>query len=99
MIISIATAVVRAEARDSFKHAARARIALARRQHGCLAYDVHESVTEPGRFVFVERWGGDETGTAQPASRHTRDFLEMMGDAVTAADVMEVVTRQKHEPA
>jgi quinol monooxygenase YgiN len=46
MLIAIATAVVRPQACHSFRQAARRRIAFARRQSGCLAYDVHESVMQ-----------------------------------------------------
>lgn len=54
--IVIARAEVRPEARDIFVAAAADCIAATRREQGCLAYDMHESVTQPGRFVSYERW-------------------------------------------
>ena len=35
---------------------------------GCLAYDLHQSVTEPAVFMFFERWESDEALAAHAAS-------------------------------
>lgn len=35
---------------------------------GCLAYDLHQSVTDPTEFMFFERWESDEALAAHAAS-------------------------------
>jgi quinol monooxygenase YgiN len=98
MIIAIATAIVRPEARHSFKESACIHVAFVRRQRGCLAYDVHESVIEEGRFVFVERWSDAAAANGKP-TRHTGDFLEFVGDYVIEANLIEVVAPENLELA
>lgn len=35
---------------------------------GCLAYDLHQSLTDPTEFMFYERWSSDEALAAHAAS-------------------------------
>ena len=56
MIYVVATVHIRPETREKFLAGARACIAETVKEKGCVSYDLHESVTHPARFVFVERW-------------------------------------------
>jgi quinol monooxygenase YgiN len=90
-IIVIARAEVGPEARARFIVAAKDCIAATRREPGCLAYDMHESVSEIGHFVFVERWASRADVDRHMREPHLQAFLTIAGTCVTAAPVIEVV--------
>ena len=56
MIYVVATLTVKPEMRAELIEAARACIAETRKEAGNIAYDLHESVSDPTRMVFVEQW-------------------------------------------
>jgi len=90
-VIVIARARIRPETRAAFVAAAQDCIAATRREHGCLAYDMHESITEPGYFVSVESWEQREHIDRHLQQAHLRAFLEIAGACVTTPPVIEVV--------
>jgi quinol monooxygenase YgiN len=90
-VIVIARVRVLPEARARFIAAAQDCIAATRREHGCLAYDMHESITEPGQFVSIESWEQREHVDAHMSQPHLLAFLEVAGACVTAPPVIEVV--------
>ncbi|MFN7916517.1 MAG: putative quinol monooxygenase [Vicinamibacterales bacterium] len=51
---------------------------------GCLAYDLHQSLTEPTEFMFYERWESDEALAAHAASTapHRLALRESMAEFV-----------------
>ncbi len=59
---------------------------------GCLAYDLHQSVADPGDFMFFERWESDEALAAHAASTapHRLALREQLADL---AEVRPSVTR------
>ena len=56
MIYVVATFRLRPGALEPFVEAAYALIDVARREAGCLYYDLHASVTDPDRVMCVEQW-------------------------------------------
>ncbi|GAB4065741.1 hypothetical protein GCM10028777_16300 [Angustibacter speluncae] len=52
----VATIPARPEAVEAVREALRTLAAATRTEDGCLGYDLHESVADPGTFVTVERW-------------------------------------------
>lgn len=90
-IIVIARARIRPDTRAMFLAAAEDCIAVTRREHGCLAYDIHESVSEPGYFVFLQSWEQREHVDRHFTQPHYRDFLNVAGACVTEPPVIEVV--------
>lgn len=90
-IIVIARARIRPDTRAMFLAAAEDCIAITRREHGCLAYDIHESVSEPGYFVFLQSWEQREHVDRHFAQPHYRAFLNVAGACVTEPPVIEVV--------
>ena len=56
MIYVIATLKIRPGTRDAVAAAAQSAIEGTRKEEGCLLYDLHASVTDPERMVFVEQW-------------------------------------------
>lgn len=51
---------------------------------GCLAYDLHQSLTEPTEFMFYERWESDEALAAHAASTapHRLALRDSLADLV-----------------
>lgn len=90
-IIVITRAKVRAGARAEFVAAARECIAATRREHGCLASDIHESLTEPGQFVALEGWETRIAVDRHMQQPHMLHFLAVAGTCAEAAPVIEVV--------
>ncbi|WP_175525735.1 putative quinol monooxygenase [Bosea sp. OK403] len=90
-IIVIARAQVLADARATFTAAARDCIIATRREQGCLSYDMHESLTEPGRFMTVEHWETRADVDRHMAAPHLIAFLNVAGACVSAPPVIEVV--------
>ena len=74
MIYVVATLTVKPEARAEVIAAAKACIAATRKEAGCIAYDMHESVTDPSRLVFVEQWESADALGPHGKSEHMRVF-------------------------
>jgi len=55
VIYVVATLTVKPETRAEFIAAATACIKETRKEPGNIAYDLHESVTDPSKMVFVEQ--------------------------------------------
>lgn len=90
-VIVIARARVTPEERERFLAAAQDCIAVTRREHGCLAYDVHESVTEPHFFLFLQSWEHREHVERHLQQPHFKSFLNVAGACVTEPPVIEVI--------
>ena len=60
MIYVVATLMVKPETRAEFIAAATACIKETRKEPGNIAYDLHESVTDHSKMVFVEQWENAE---------------------------------------
>ncbi len=56
MIHVIATLTVKPDMIKPLLAAAKPAIAETRKEVGCIAYDLHQSMTDDHTFVFVERW-------------------------------------------
>lgn len=56
MIHLIATLHIREGTLDEVLSLARPCIEATRREDGCLLYDLHQSLTEPTKLAFVEKW-------------------------------------------
>lgn len=59
---------------------------------GCLAYDLHQSISDPAEFLFYERWSSDAALDAHAASTapHRLKLRESLG---TLVDGRPSVTR------
>lgn len=87
----IARVEVRPDAWETFVEAAAACIEATRREPGCLGYEFHESLTQPGRFMSFESWETRADIDRHMASPHVVAFLEAARACVTAPPVIEVV--------
>ena len=77
MIYVVATLTVKPETRAELIAGATKCIAETRKEAGCIAYDMHESVTDPAKFVFVEQWDSAEALVPHGASDHMRAWRKI----------------------
>jgi quinol monooxygenase YgiN len=92
MIYVIATASVKPEKREEFKQGAFACIDATRKEEGCLLYDLHESITDRTRFVFVEQWTSREALRAHGRTAHLKEWRKIVGECAAAPTKIEIIT-------
>ncbi|HRE20686.1 MAG TPA: putative quinol monooxygenase [Rhabdaerophilum sp.] len=90
-VIVIAKVKVRADARTKWCEAAAICIAETRREPGCLAYDMFESATEEGSFVFVEQWKDRAALDNHMTLPHLKALVAVAGVSVAAAPTIEAI--------
>lgn len=95
MIYVVATANVKPEAREKFMEGARACIAETVKEKGCVLYDLHASVTDQTRFVFVEKWETREDLMAHARSDHLQAWRKVSADLVNAPTKVEIIAPEK----
>jgi quinol monooxygenase YgiN len=64
----IASIKVKAEMVDKARELLSSIVAPTLQDPGCLAYDLHQSATEPTEFMFYERWTSDDALAAHSTS-------------------------------
>ena len=92
MIYVVATLIVKPETRAELIAGALTCIAETRKEAGNLAYDMHESVTDPAKMVFVEQWESADLLEPHRKSDHMRAFGRIVVNCVTAPPKIEVIT-------
>lgn len=97
MVYVIATLTVKPEMRAELIAAARDAIAATRKEEGCIAYDLHESVSDPNKLVFLEEWDTVERMPAHSKSEHMRAFGRVAVKCFSAPVKVEIVTPEKVE--
>jgi quinol monooxygenase YgiN len=91
MLIVIAQVTVRADQRAAFAEAAHGFIITTRDEPGCLAYDCHQSITNPDIYVFVERWASGAEMEQHLQTPNMAVFMAAAGACVAAPPVIEVI--------
>lgn len=74
---------LRPEELARFMAAARDFVATARGGAGCLAYDIHQSVTDPDLVTTIERWADPMSAVNHMAAPHTRLFGALVAECET----------------
>ena len=87
MIYVVATLMVKPETRAEFIAAATACIKETRKEKGNIAYDLHESVTDPAKMVFVE-----EALVPHRGAEHSKTFGRVVMKCITDKPKIEVIT-------
>ncbi len=95
MIYVVATLTVKPEARAELIEAAKACIAETRKEAGNIAYDMHESVTDPTRMVFVEQWENAEALVPHRTTEHMKTFGRIAAKCLSAPPKIEIITPEK----
>ncbi len=96
MIYVIATLRARPEKLSQLLDAAKAVIAGTRKEDGCIFYDLHQSVTDPDRLVFVERWTSREALARHFEAPHMVPWRAAGAECVVERKV-EIVTPEHVE--
>lgn len=96
MIYVIATIRVRPEKLSTLLDAARAVIAATRKEDGCIFYDLHQSVTDPGQLVFVERWTSREALAKHFEAPHMTPWRAAGAESIVERKV-EIITPENVE--
>ena len=92
MIYVVATLTVKPESRAELIEAAKACIAETRKESGNIAYDMHESVTDPTKMVFVEQWENAEALEPHRKSDHMRAFGRVVVNCLVGPPKIEIIT-------
>lgn len=92
MIYVVATLTIKPEMRAELIQAAKACIAETRKEAGNIAYDLHESVTDPAKLVFVEQWDNAEALVPHRTAAHMKAFGRVVVNCLAAPPKIEVIT-------
>jgi quinol monooxygenase YgiN len=92
MIYVVATLHIKEGTRDTFIAGARDMIAATVKEDGCLFYDLHQSVTEPNRFVFVERWTSREALGEHFKVPHMLTWRGISGPCLSQPSSVEIIS-------
>jgi len=95
VIYVVATLTVKPEKRAELIEAAKDCIAATRQEPGNITYDMHESVTDPARMVFVEQWENAEALGPHGKSDHMRAFGRVAAACLSAPAKIEIITPAK----
>ena len=95
MIYVVATLTVKPETRAEFIAAAAACIKETRKEPGNIAYDLHESVTDPTKMVFVEQWENAEALVPHRGTEHMKTFGRVAVKCFAAPPKIEIITPEK----
>ncbi len=95
LIYVIATLTVKSDARAELIAAAKTCIAETRKEPGNIAYDLHESVTDPTSLVFVEQWEDAEALELHRKADHMKAFGRVAINCLAAPPKIEVIMPAK----
>jgi len=97
MVYVIATLTVKPEMRANLIAAARDAIAATRNEQGCISYDLHESVDDPNKLVFLEEWTSADCLPVHSKSDHMRTFGRVAVKCFSAPVKVEIITPERVE--
>jgi len=92
LIYVVATLTVKPDMRAELIAGAKACIAETRKEAGNIAYDLHESVTDPTRLVFVEQWDNAEALGPHGKTDHMKAFGRIAVNCLAAPPKIEIIT-------
>jgi quinol monooxygenase YgiN len=95
VIYVVATLTIKPETRAELIAAAKTCIGITRKEKGCILYDLHESMTDPARFVFVEQWETMEDLMAHGGNEHMKPWRKVVKECMTAPTKIEIITPEK----
>src|SRR5260370_16298758 len=91
----VATLPVKPETRAEFIAAATACIKETRKEAGNIAYDLHESVTDPTKMLFVEQWENAEALVPHRSAEHMKTFGRLAVKSFSAPPKIDVIPPYK----
>lgn len=90
MLYVIAMQSIIPEARERYMRQVKLCIAETRKEPGCISYDLHQSISEPNKVVFVERWKDQAAIDAHFAAPHYKEFRAVAVECITSR-VVEII--------
>jgi quinol monooxygenase YgiN len=91
VIYVIAELRIRSEMAEKAIAAARKAVAATIKEDGCISYDMHQSVSDPSRFVVVERWASRDALSRHLETPHLKAWRTAGAEFILDRNV-EVVT-------
>jgi quinol monooxygenase YgiN len=95
VIYVVATLMIKPETHAEFIAAATACIKETRKEPGNIAYDLHESVTDHSKMVFVEQWENAEALVPHRTAEHMKTFGRVVVKCLASPPKIEVITPEK----
>lgn len=95
MIYVVATLTIKPETRAELIEGAKVCIAETRKEAGCIAYDLHESVTDPTKVVFVEQWESADALEPHRKAEHMKAFGRIVKNCLARPPKIEIITPEK----
>src|SRR3954471_21962381 len=95
VIYVVATLTIKPETRAELIAAAKTVIGITRKEKGCILCDLHESMTDAARFVFVEQWETMEDLMAHGGNEHMKPWRKVVKECMTAPTRIEIITPEK----
>ncbi len=96
MIVLIATLTMKPGSLEALRPHAEACIAATRQEKGCILYDLHLSLTDPEKLVFVEKWETREDLTAHSKQPHLAKWRDASGPHLVSRKI-EIIHPDKVE--
>jgi quinol monooxygenase YgiN len=79
--------------------AKKARLAYAtecRREPGCIQYQIHEDVTDPGHLFFYEQYADAQAFSDHVNSKHVKEWGDMLTPYYTTPLVVHFLNKMEH---
>lgn len=65
-------------------------VVVARRQPGCLLYELHESLEQPGKVLFFERWADHASWENHMRGAHMDAFRTNAGPMIGGFELLQM---------
>jgi len=65
-------------------------VAIVRKLPGCISYELHESLDQPGRVVFFERWRNHASWELHMRGPHMDAFRANAGPMIGAFELLQM---------
>jgi len=86
-LVVVATITAQAGKEDLLREAFKTLIPIAQAEPGFIQYDLHESIDQPGRFVFYEIWRDQAALDQHANTAFAQAFRARTGDWIASASV------------
>lgn len=86
-IAVVAISVAKPGFEEQLREALEGIVGPSRKEQGALQYDLHRDLSEPRRFIFVERWESEAALAAHAKSAHIATYRAAVADWVEHSEI------------
>jgi quinol monooxygenase YgiN len=86
----VAREKIKSEKKEEVLEIFREMIELTRKESGCIAYDLHESLDHPDVLAMIEIWESKEALDAHMNSEHLKRLIPKVGEYIVEPSRIEV---------